>query len=144
VWTSNGIGGAAPAIAIVDVDYEVLVELVRTPGRPGAGLTLLRIELERASIVPASRAPANLVRIGSSVHLVNRVSKRLRRLELALPGETDRPEVVSIASDLGAAMIGLRPGQVFSWRDAGRSRRTIEVLDVKGPIGPRIIRSHVR
>lgn len=138
----NGDAGSTldlPAIRIVSHDYEDLIALVGAERAPVAGLALLKRELRRAAIIPAAQAPSDLVRVGSHVALIDLDDHRPRRIRLSSPREAYGRDRVSVTSGLGAAVLGLTPGQAIAWTSASHRRHAIRVLDVAPPTVPRIL-----
>src|SRR5690348_5101341 len=73
---------------------------------------LLR-ELGRAHVVPEAKVPANVVRMHSRIEFVLDDTDR-RRVEIVYPREADIDAgKISILTPVGAALIGLSPGQMM-------------------------------
>ncbi|MCC2656902.1 MAG: GreA/GreB family elongation factor [Panacagrimonas sp.] len=91
-------------------------------------------EVDRAEIVADAEVPDDVVRIGSLVTYQIQLSGRINTIRLVAPHEVDlHASRVSIISDVGAALIGLRPHQEIEWEFAGR-RQVLEVIRVRnGP-----------
>lgn len=119
-----------PPITVSADDYDVLAALVAHPSA-APGQALLAIELERAAVVEGALA-VNRVRLGSEVDYHDLDRDRERTIRLALPHEASIDERrVSVTAPIGAALLGLKPGQRFSWREAGGGVRSIKVLAVR-------------
>jgi regulator of nucleoside diphosphate kinase len=91
----------------------------------------LLYELDRAVIVEDALLPADIVRTGSVVRYRLATGEE-RTVKLVLPeavaGRDSYP--ISVTSKHGAALLGLRPGQLIAWIDAGGSAHSVEVLRV--------------
>lgn len=84
-------------------------------------------EVDRAEVVAESEVPADVVRMGSFVTYQVQLTGTINTIRLVAPHEADvRKLRVSIISEIGAALIGLRAGQQIRWELGGRSH----VLDV--------------
>lgn len=129
-----------PPVFVLDDEYEPLADLVCSSERATGGIRLLWRELERASVITAGKAPPDLVRMGCRVHIVELDRRQARWVRLVYPREAAEPNLVSVTSGLGAALLGLRAGQSFVWRGADRRMRRIRVLEVELPLKPRIVR----
>lgn len=92
-----------------------------------AGGALLRQELDRAIVLAADDSPQTFVRLNSAVEYTDLLSGRTRKLSLVLPHEADiDQDRISVTTPVGAALLGLTPGQTFSWTtDEGRPRALV-------------------
>jgi regulator of nucleoside diphosphate kinase len=123
-----------PAIMVSAADYDRLASLAaaaeeRAPEVAGA----LRTEIERAQIVPADAVPADVVQMGSTVEFRSD-SGQQRRVTLVYPGEADFAQGrISILTPIGAALIGLSPGQSIAWTARDSRRHRLTVLSVAQP-----------
>ncbi len=95
----------------------------------------LHYELGRARLVPDDRLPPDTVRMGSGV------TYRLdnggeRAATLVYPAEAEVPGTVSILTPVGTALIGLRPGQAFTWMEPDGRTRKLTVGSVTQPAAP--------
>lgn len=116
-----------PPLHLAEADFDalsVLIGLHPQPDAPGVGL--LAEELERAIVVAEADLPPGSVRLGSEVAYFDSRSKMVRRIVLVEPAAADvGARRVSVLSPVGAALIGLREGDVF--HDDGRELRVLEV-----------------
>lgn len=91
-------------------------------------------ELDRATVV--GRAPPDVVTIGSWVTYTDRGSGESRTVQLVYP---DRADIaagrVSVLTPVGAALLGLSPGQAMVWRTRTGAARDLVVTAV-GPVPP--------
>ncbi|MGH9809734.1 MAG: GreA/GreB family elongation factor, partial [Terriglobia bacterium] len=72
-------------------------------------------ELERAELLPETALPTDVVRIGSIVDF-EVDDGRFLTVELVLPENADiNAERISVLTPVGAALIGLSPGQSMEW-----------------------------
>jgi regulator of nucleoside diphosphate kinase len=112
--------GRKTLVYIADSQFEQLQSIAdRAAATSG---DLLRQELERAIVLSDEDSPTNFVRLNSIVEFTDLLSGRTRRLALVAPQEADiDTNRVSVATLMGAALLGLTPGQPFSWTaDDGR------------------------
>jgi regulator of nucleoside diphosphate kinase len=142
--TSNDPPPSRPRVFVLDDEYTRLADLVCGSYRATAGLALLWEELKRATILPAGCAPAGLVRMGSRVTYTDLTYREQRRVRLAYPGEGDGPYVAAVTSSVGAALIGLKPREVFRWLSPEGHLRAVRVESVEAPLHPRTIRTFPR
>lgn len=99
---------------------------------PEVAAALLR-ELERAEILPDTAMPSDVVRIGSSVTFEVDDGRRLD-VQLVLPEDADiNAGKISVLTPVGAALIGLSPGQSMGWSGNDGRERLLTVLSVSGP-----------
>lgn len=89
-------------------------------------------ELERARIVPPDALPASFVRMGSRVRFRDDGSGVVSHAVLVYPGREDAERRhVSVLSPVGAALIGLSPGQSIIFATTHGRRRKLTVLAVE-------------
>lgn len=125
-----------PPIAVCGEDYDRLAALVAGGPHAAPGHALLAAELERAVLVEG--APAfDRVRLGSVATYRDLDRDRVRTVVLTLPhavgphaGEGGG-QAVSVTAPIGAALLGLSPGQRLAWTEAGGRTRTIQLLAVR-------------
>jgi regulator of nucleoside diphosphate kinase len=125
-------GEVRPAIVVSETDHERLVNLAaaieeRTPEVALA----LQAELERAHVVPAEALPGHVAQMGSTVEFHADNGQR-RRVTLVYPADADLAQGrLSILTPIGAALIGLSPGQSITWtgRDGRQHRLTVQRVE---------------
>jgi len=123
---------AAPAIIISERDYDRLVGLANAAidRVPDVASTLLD-EADRAKVVPAEALPDDVVAMGSSVAFRDDATDAVRTVQLVYPQEADiAAGKVSVLTQIGAALIGLRQGQTIAAPTREHPDRTITVLRV--------------
>ena len=99
---------------------------------PEAAAALLN-ELERADVLPETAMPADVVRIGSIIEFEVDDGRRLK-LKLVLPENADiNAGRISVLTPVGAALIGLSPGQAMEWSGNDGKERLLTVLAVSRP-----------
>lgn len=112
-----------PDISLLPKDHELIFDLVCAAPRSTPGITLLGQELERAAIVAPDCAPSDLVQLRSVVTFTDLERGARRVAQLVAPGQRTGSDRISVATPVGAALIGLRAGDTFRWRTArGRLR----------------------
>ncbi|ACG76472.1 transcription elongation factor [Phenylobacterium zucineum HLK1] len=129
-----------PRVTVLDEEYAPLADIVCGSPRATPGLALLWNELSRATLVQAGRAPADVVRLGSAVEYTDLTRRESRRIRLVLPREARPPALEPVSGTIGAALLGLRPGDVFHWRAPSGELRSLQVDAVEPPLAPRISR----
>jgi regulator of nucleoside diphosphate kinase len=123
-----------PAIVVSDFDYNRLTSLAAVVGdRAPDVASVLQSEMERARVVPADVLPAAVVQMGSTVEFSSDTGRQ-RRVTLVFPGDADvAASRVSILTPIGAALIGLSPGQSIAWTTRDGRRHQLTVLSVAPP-----------
>jgi regulator of nucleoside diphosphate kinase len=101
----------------------------------------LLYELDRATVVEDAALPLDVVRLNSIVRYRAKNGNE-RTVKLVLPDDHRRDASFRLAATSmhGAALIGLRPGQVLSWIGPDGSADQVEVVQVAnapGQIGER-------
>lgn len=107
---------AMPAITVSESDHRIVTGLANSVfERIPAVAEVLLSEMERARVVPADKRPADVVGIGSEVDFISETGQP-RTVRLVMPAEADiAAGRISILTPVGAALIGLSPGQSFEW-----------------------------
>src|SRR5690606_11685262 len=107
---------ALPRIVISAADHDRLAALVdNAPQQDSPVIEYLARELDRAEIVSGD-ADADVARAGSEVVYRDERDGRERTITLAWPHEAGIEHArVSVLAAIGAALLGLRPGQSIDW-----------------------------
>ena len=127
-------GGQPPPITLIDSEADSLSALaLASLGRSSLGAALLLQELDRAVTVGRRDLPGDLVTMGSQVVFVDEASGEERSVQLVWPRDADMDrQRLSVLTPMGAALIGLRPGQSIEWPNrAGEYRRLRNVAVVQ-------------
>lgn len=121
-----------PAITLTESDSErlaLLADQIR-PRQPDVA-AMLESELERAAVVAPQNVPQDTVTMRSHVVFGYGHSQRPHWLTLVYPGEADLDQAkISVATPVGAALIGLREGQSIGWTTASGEERRITLHKV--------------
>jgi len=123
-----------PEIILGDAQHRRLLTLAMSgPGHAAEDSDYMHYELNRASVVPDGELPRDIVRVGSTV-TYSSDGNSVRTVTIVFPEEVNAAAGrISVLSPVGAALIGLRPGQAITrmgW-DGGFS--TFTVLSVAPP-----------
>jgi regulator of nucleoside diphosphate kinase len=123
-----------PAIMVSAADYDRLASLAAAAEERAPDVaSVLRTEIERAQVVPADALPADVVQMGSTVEFRSDTGQQ-RRVTLVYPGEADFAQGrISILTPIGAALIGLSPGQSIAWTSRDGRQHRLTVLSVAQP-----------
>lgn len=88
-------------------------------------------EVERARVVPGALFPHDAVNIGSWVSYTDGATQRSRWVQLVYPEEADiAAGRVSVLTPIGAALLGLTPGQSMRWLTRTGAPRDLVVTAV--------------
>jgi regulator of nucleoside diphosphate kinase len=121
-----------PAITISRSDHETLARLADAIAeRNPAVAEELTAELDRARVVADASMRDDVVRMGSTLSYATDTGET-RTVTLVFPAEADiSAGRVSILTPIGAALIGLSPGQSIDWeaRDGRVHRLTVESVE---------------
>ncbi len=117
-----------PAIVVAAPEHDRLMALAAAAERSMPDVSReLQDEMARARVVAPERLAPDIVRMGSRVAYRSDDGKE-REVTLVYPFEADiAQQRVSIMTPIGAALIGLSPGQWMGWtaRDGRRHRLTV-------------------
>jgi regulator of nucleoside diphosphate kinase len=129
--TVHGTIDSLPRILISKIEESRLTAIATaaSQSQPEVAATLLG-ELERADVVPDSAMPSDVIRIGSIIEFEVDDGRRLK-VQLALPKNADiLAGRISVLTPVGAALIGLSPGQLMKWTGNDGKERVLKVLAV--------------
>jgi regulator of nucleoside diphosphate kinase len=129
-----------PPVDVLHDEYERLADVICASPRATDALALLWSELSRAAIISPVRAPDDLIRMNSVVRYTDLMTGGRRTVQLVYADkEHFQPGDVPITTNLGAALIGLRPGAMFSWTEEDEPRAIR--IDAVEPMAPAPARS---
>lgn len=119
-----------PPVYVTDDELERLSDLAyAVEGREPAAATLIE-ELSRARITPVEDVPLDVVRMHDRVRF-NYDGVLYDDFWLVYPNEANiAASRISVLSQVGAMLIGLRAGDTMSWRGADGREHSLEVLNV--------------
>ncbi|RUT29234.1 nucleoside diphosphate kinase regulator [Arsenicitalea aurantiaca] len=117
-----------PQIVVAQSEHRQLLAMAAA-GTSTAADTLLD-EMERARVVADASLNPNVVRMGSRVQY-RTDEDDLKNVTLVYPIDADISESkVSVLTPVGAALIGLRPGQSITWQARDGRKNVLTVLSV--------------
>lgn len=123
-----------PPIVVSKDDYKRVVDLAlfAEDSAPEVASVLLA-EMERARVVSPKTLPATAVQMGSTIDYRTAAGEE-RRVTMVYPGEADISQgKISILTPIGAALIGLSPGQTIAWMARDGRQQHLTVLRVEPP-----------
>tara|TARA_R110002096_G_scaffold358008_1_gene551143 strand:- start:1884 stop:2258 length:375 start_codon:yes stop_codon:yes gene_type:complete len=121
---------ANPAIYVTRTDYDRLSGLVAHNANNDFGAALLGEELDRAILVRLESS-RSFVRLNSAVTYLDMRTGRQRQVTVVLPEHADIDQrMISVLSPVGAALMGLVPGRVFSWEDERGRACQIRIMSI--------------
>lgn len=120
-------------LILTRTDYQCLAALIATLNHESA--ELLEGELSRALVVANDEVPADVVTMNSRVQFQDLESGKELAVTLVYPRDANIEEgKVSVLAPVGAALIGLRVGQVIRWPLPGGREKSLKVITVQsGP-----------
>lgn len=124
-----------PAITLGDAEHRHLLILAMSgPGHSADDSDYLHHELDRASLVPDTQLAPDVVRVGSTVTFRTDDGGN-QTVTLVYPTRVDAiAGKIAVTSPVGAALIGLRPGQTITRMGRDGGFRTFAVISVIPPV----------
>jgi regulator of nucleoside diphosphate kinase len=91
-------------------------------------------EMERADVISDKSMPENVVRMSSLVEFeIDGGSPRQAELVFPIDANIDEGRI-SVLTPIGAALIGLSPGQMMMFRGRDRRPHKLRVISVRQPV----------
>ncbi|HWL62068.1 MAG TPA: nucleoside diphosphate kinase regulator [Steroidobacteraceae bacterium] len=124
---------ALPEIIIPASEYDRLLSLAHAAARTSPLVAeYLDRELGRATVLPDESIGCDFARVGSHVTFRDDQTGRTRDVVLVWPHEADvTRDLISVLTSIGAALLGLRPGQSIDWPSPVGGPRTLTVIAVR-------------
>jgi regulator of nucleoside diphosphate kinase len=120
---------AKPTVYVAEGQHEQLQHIADRSTADGADL--LRRELDRAVILAPNEGPRNFVRLNSMIEYEDLLSGKTRTITLVPPHEADIDQGrISVATPVGAAILGLVAGECFSWLSPEGRPRVLNIRTV--------------
>lgn len=118
-----------PKLMMTESDFQKISALVMSTQTEIS--EMLEEELGRAAVVPSDQLPKDVVTMNSTVSFTDLDSGKKSVVTLVYPHEANIEEnKVSILAPVGAALIGLRVGQIINWPLPQGKERRIKVESV--------------
>jgi regulator of nucleoside diphosphate kinase len=118
-----------PSLVISQEDYQKISTILSVVETDIADQ--LEEELGRAELVPSEELPQDIVSMNSTVTFLDMNTDKEQSVTLAYPNDANiELGKVSILAPVGAALIGLRVGQMIDWPIGGGKVRRIKVISV--------------
>jgi regulator of nucleoside diphosphate kinase len=112
-------------------DYDRLFDIAASALDASATGRALMEELEHARVVPDGALPPGVVAMGSLVEYRDEQTGEHRTVQLVYPGDQDvEAGRISVFTPVGAALIGLAPGQSIGWATRDGKRKNLTVVRV--------------
>jgi regulator of nucleoside diphosphate kinase len=119
-----------PEIAIPEEDLERLSGLAAAAFAKMPDVAeYLESEIERAKILPRGAPSGLLVRMGGRAIYRDEATGAIHDVTLVYPHEADIEQGrISVLTPVGAALLGLRPGQSIHWTTRSGETRQLTIL----------------
>lgn len=121
-----------PPVMLSTTDAERLSSLAASAARrsPEVAQRLLA-EIDRAELLPPDDLPPDVVAMYSHIEYRDEGTGSARQVQLVYPHEADIAQGrVSVLTLVGAALLGLRPGQSILWPKQDGQERRLTILRV--------------
>jgi regulator of nucleoside diphosphate kinase len=126
-------GRAKPPIHISETDYALIAsQAMRLEATAPQVAEMLLEEIDRAQVHSRDELPRDVVTLGSVVTFVDESTGVRRRVQIVLPADADIERgSLSVGSQVGAGLIGLKAGQSIDWPCPDGRPRTLRIVDVE-------------
>lgn len=126
-------GTAKPPIHISETDYALIAShAMRLEATAPKVARMLLDEIDRAEVHSRDELPQDVATLGSAVTFVDESTGVQRRVQIVLPADANMErDALSITSQVGAGLIGLRAGQLIDWPYPDGRPRTLKIVDVR-------------
>lgn len=124
-----------PPIRIRQADFERLAQLAEAAAATApATAEFLADEIERATLVPDTAPLSGIVGMDSEVIFRDDATGLQKQVTLVYPKSADiEAGRISVLTPIGAALIGLSPGQSISFATPSGELKSLTVLEVRQP-----------
>jgi regulator of nucleoside diphosphate kinase len=131
-------GTAQPPIHISETDYALIAsQAMRLEATAPQVAEMLLDEIDRAEVHSRDELPRDVVTLGSTVTFVDESNGLQRRFQIVLPADADIDRgSLSIASQMGAGLIGLSAGQSIDWPYPDGRSRILRIVEVEQDPAP--------
>lgn len=124
------LSGQMPEIFVPYDDFDILMKLASAGAGDDGPADDLLSELERATVAEDGSIPANIVRMRSTVSY-SLDGAQPRTVRLVYPADADISSgAISVLTPIGAALLGLKPGQTIGFEARDGTEREIRVIAV--------------
>lgn len=125
------------ALLLALSDYDTIMAHLRNPvGKATLSrheAEELEAELKKATLVNSDALPGDVVRLNSTVIILDEKEAKQMQVTVVTPGKADiRQRKISIMSPIGTALIGYRKGARVRWR-VPAGFKTFTIIDVVHP-----------
>ncbi|MBZ4188841.1 GreA/GreB family elongation factor [Niabella beijingensis] len=104
-------------VILCETDYKKLTAIVAPDKKTEEQGNTLAHELSRAVVVKDEALPADTIRIGSAVRILDIQTGKEKDFQIVMPAEADiHAKKISILTPMAAAIIGFRTGDTVSWK----------------------------
>jgi regulator of nucleoside diphosphate kinase len=119
-----------PKILLKEEDFERLSRLAQAAMKTMPDVAdYLEAEIDRATIIPQGHPSHHVVAMGSRAVYRDETSRRVHDVTLVYPHEADISQGrISILTPVGAALLGLTPGQSIEWTTRSGEIRRLTLL----------------
>jgi regulator of nucleoside diphosphate kinase len=124
---------AKPPIHISETDYALIAShAMRLETTAPELARMLLDEIDRAEVYSRNDLPQDVATLGSAVTFVDESTGVQRRVQIVLPADANMERgALSIISQVGAGLVGLRAGQSIEWPYPDGRPRPLRIVDVR-------------
>ena len=128
-------GASRPPVHLLTAESDLVADLaVQSEHRSPIVASMLLSEIYRAELHDRDSLPRDAVTLGATVSFVDDKNGHLNEVELVLPAHADIADSrISILTPMGAALFGLRTGDLIDWPDLSGNTRRLRIVSVVQP-----------
>lgn len=121
----------SPERTLTQTDHARLTRLIAKSGQPPPAAEAMQDVLDCSDVVPSPAVPPTVVTMYTQALLEDPRDGSEYALTLCYPADADPAAgQVSVLSPIGAAMLGLRVGEVASWRAPTGEARSARIRSI--------------
>jgi regulator of nucleoside diphosphate kinase len=126
-------GTAKPPIHISETDYALIAShAMRLEATAPEVARMLLDEIDRAEVHSHDELPQDVATLGSAVTFVDESTGVQRYVQIVLPADANMERgALSITSQVGAGLVGLKAGQSIDWPYPDGRPRTLKIMGVR-------------
>lgn len=118
-------------VSITGMDYLKITSLIESSNSIFTDFDALEKEVKRAKIIDHPEVPSDLITMNTTFRYLNATDNRISEMTIVFPKDVKMEEnMISVASPLGTALLGLREGHEIDWTSPSGLIKKLKILEI--------------